>query len=200
MVSLAHKFTPTTRTSRRETPGVYEHLRKYVEPVGKNIELTSITQITDINNQLEQFNNFYASNIIERVIAQIIGATTSGFVTIKGTDDGALHVHEVGGTTLEIKQAAITFAASGDNDVIAAVAGKKLKITDLTWTVADDTDITLKSGTTAITGAMAFGGTDEPRGIVSNFTNPLATAAGEKFVMHSSAAVQVSGLVIYYEE
>jgi hypothetical protein len=82
---------------------------------------------------------------------------------------------------------------------IAAVAGKKISITNIALTVSGETNITLKSGTTAISGAMDFGGTDEPRGMTQGLGEyPLQTTPGEAFVMSSSLAVQVSGYVTYY--
>ncbi|GAG83594.1 unnamed protein product [marine sediment metagenome] len=69
------------------------------------------------------------------------------------------------------------------------------------FTVAGDTNLTLRGGSTNISGAMDFGGTDEPRGMVHHFgCCPLETPTGEAFRIVSSAGVQVSGYVTYFTE
>ena len=96
---------------------------------------------------------------------------------------------------------AITFATAATHEIIAAVAGKKIKIANLMLTVSGETNLTLKSNTTAISGPLDFGGTDEPRGMVQNFGNfPLETVAGEAFNITSSGAVQLSGYATYFTE
>jgi hypothetical protein len=48
--------------------------------------------MTNINQQLEQNAELYVSNIISRVIAQLIGKYGDGFVTLEATSDGKLKV------------------------------------------------------------------------------------------------------------
>jgi len=86
------KFDPATETSRRPTPEKFGHLRSWVTPVVKNIDLTSINDITNINQQLEQIGRLYIDNVISRVIAQLIGKYGNGFVTLEATSDGKLKV------------------------------------------------------------------------------------------------------------
>ncbi len=87
------KYSPRTRTSRRPTPEKFVHLRKWIEPTEQNIALTSIEEITNINQQLELSSKLFISNIISRVIAQLIGAYGDGFVTLQATEDGHLKVN-----------------------------------------------------------------------------------------------------------
>jgi len=194
------KFDPATETSRRPTPEKFEHLRKWISVDEKYIDITNITQLQDINLQLEQTSVLYASNVISRVIAQLLGAYGDGFVTLKGTVDGALKVATMGsGRT--VLQAKIDFATAATHQIVALVAGKKIKICNIMLTVAGDTNLTLISGTTAISGALDFGGTGEPRGMVHAFGDfPLETVAGEAFQITSSGTVQVSGYVTYFTE
>ena len=97
------------------------------------------------------------------------------------------------------KTASINIATAADHTIIAAVSGKKIIITNLLFTAGGDVNITLKDGTTALTGAMDFGGTSEPRGMVSNFGDEaIELTPGNAFVITLSAAVQVSGTVVYY--
>lgn len=215
-------FNPATETSRRPTPEKFAHLRKWVEVEEKNIKLTSIEDITNINEQLLQTAELYISNVISRVIAQVIGECGDGFVTIKGTADGRLKVeadipaggevglaagtNEVGsvmlaGAVQTITSAMIDFSDGADEIVVAGQVGKKIKITSLMFTVGGETDIELFNGDVAITGPMDFGGTNEPRGMVSNHGYvPYELSAGSSFIIKTSAAVQISGYATGYIE
>lgn len=194
------KYNPGTFTSRRPTPEKFDHLRRWVEPVVRDIKITNITEMTNINQQLEQSANLFVSNIISRVIAQLIGKFGDGFVTIEATEEGELKV-DTGAAARKTARVAIDFSTSGDHTIAAGVAGQEINITNIAFTVGGETNLTWKSGTTAISGAMDFGGTDEPRGMKDHLgCCPLKTVAGEAFVLHSSAAVQVSGYVTGYYE
>lgn len=195
-----NKFNPATETSRRPTPEKFAHLRKWLDADEKFIDITSITNLKNINYQLEQTSILYASNVISRVIAQLIGAYGDGFVTLEATIGGFLKVVLMG-TGQTVERAKIDFNTAATHSIITAVAGKKIKIANIMLTVAGETNLTFKTGTTAITGALDFGGTDEPRGMAHNFGDfPLATVAGDAFQITSSGAVQVSGYVTYFTE
>lgn len=192
------KFNPATKTSRRPTPEKFDHLRRWVEPVKRDIRITNITEMTNINEQLEQNAELYVSNIISRVIAQLIGKYGDGFVTLEATADGHLMVQSEREAKI-ITSAKIDFSGSGDNTIVSGQAGKQIKLASLVLTVGGETNLTLKSGATAITGPMDFGGTDEPRGIVDTHGYcALELAVGQNFVINSSVAVQVSGYVTGY--
>lgn len=125
---------------------------------------------------------------------------TAGFATTAKQDTintsvGALVQQET------IKTAVINIATAATHTIVAAVSGKKISIVALVFTVAGEVNVTLQSNATAISGAMDFGGTDEPRGIAQvNGNYPLQTNTGEAFKMTLSAAIQVSGYVTYYED
>jgi hypothetical protein len=194
------KFDPATETSRRPTPETFAHLRRWVTPVEQSIEMTSITEITNINHQLEQVSRFYVSTIIQRVIAQMVAAYEDGFVTLQASADGYLKVL-LAGITQTPFYVEIDFAGAGDTTIKAGVAGQKIRITGLTFTVGGETNITLKDGAVDISGPMDFGGANEPRGMVSNHGNvPLELSTAQAFVVNSSLAVQVSGFVTGYIE
>lgn len=215
-------FDPATLTSRRPTPEKFAHLRKWAEPIVRDIRITNITEMTNINQQLEQNAELYVSNIISRVIAQIIGKYGDGFVTIEGTADGKLKVEaafaagvtvgldagseligkvEIAGTSRTVLQADIAVAGAGHTEVVALVAGKKIKITNMAFTVDAEANVTFESATTAISGAMDFGGTDEPRGMVQHFGDfPMETVAGEAFQILTVGAGKVNGYVTYFTE
>jgi len=193
-------FDPATETSHRPTPEKFAHLREWVEPIKRDIKITNITQMTNINEQLEQNAELYVSNIISRVIAQLIGKYGDGFVTLEATEAGALKVQSER-EAKDITSAKIDFAGGGDSTIVTGQTGKKIKLATVVFTVGGETNITFKAGSTAITGAMDFGGADEPRGIVDTHGYcPYELPAGQSFVINSSAAVQVSGYVTGYIE
>jgi len=218
-------FYPGTNTSKCPMPTTFKHLLKFVTKVEQYIALHSQEEIININNQLDQTTNLIISNIIQRVIAQLIGQTDKGFATIKGTDDGALHVHQVNpltgldvNATLEagdeiigkviISPAAPTLEIAKIDDVdggniltIAGTASKVTKITSIVLVVGGQTNITFTENDTPFTGSMDFGGTDEPRGIViPHGSMPLTLGLANDFKIASSASVQCSGYVVYYKE
>ena len=194
------KYDPATKTSRRPTPEKFAHLRKWIDVDEKFIDITNITQLVDVNVQLEQSAKLYVSNVISRVIAQLIGKYGDGFVTIEGTKDGRLKV-DTRAEPGTILNAVIDFATAATHEIIALVAGQKIKIKNIMLTVAGETNLTFQSDATALSGAMDFGGSDEPRGMVHNLGDaPLETIVNEAFKITSSGAVQVSGYVTYFTE
>lgn len=108
---------------------------------------------------------------------------------------------KIAGTTRTLQKAVIDFAGGGDSSIIGATALVKIHITSLVFTVGGTTNITLITGSTDISGPMDFGGTNEPRGMVANHGEfALQCGTNEAFIINSSAAVQVSGYVIYFKE
>lgn len=91
--------------------------------------------------------------------------------------------------------AAISINAATDNTVIAAPGtGKHLEIFHLTL-IADrgySVDVTLKNGASAISGAMDMQWLDTDFGVA-----PIIISDNTAFVVTLSAAVQVSGMVLY---
>jgi len=194
------KFNPATETSRRPTPEKFEHLRKWIDVEEKFIDITNITQLQDINIQLEQSSKMFVSNVISRVIAQLIGKYGDGFVTLEATADGYLKVEDMSHART-VKSAVIDFATATTHVIVAAVAAKKIRVTNLMFTVAGELNITLLRGSTALSGAMDFGADGEPRGMVQHFgCCPMETAVNEAFRITLSEAIQVSGYVTYFEE
>src|SRR6266704_1455429 len=93
------------------------------------------------------------------------------------------------------KTAAINFAASGDNTVIAAVTGAPITVFGFFFTVAGATNITFKDGSTALSGAVVFTGNGSAMTLQINDEPYFYCAPGDAFVMNNSNAVQVSGTV-----
>jgi len=140
-----------------------------------------------------------------------IGAIEDGEIANHGSSDGGATWYPVkvdtsggaaiGGTSKTILQAKIDINSSGDNEIIAADANNKIKIVFMEFIVNAENDIIYKRGTTALTGAMAYGGTNEPRGSVRNYWPfPLCTGVNENFTINLSTAASVAGLIQYYLE
>ena len=203
MLPLDYPFRVQTGSSRRPTPTIFVHLRKYAAKEENYLILHSQEEITNINQQLDQTTNLQISNIISRVIAQLIGETAYGFATIKGTPDGALHVIQAGdlSKTKIYGTAPIDISSPGDNIIITGTAGTQIKVVFIMFTVAGEVNVKLMSGTTDRSGPMNFGGTDEPRGMVApHGPGPFVCNTAEDFIINLSAAVQVSGYCTYYKE
>jgi len=192
------KFNPATETSKRPTQERFAHLRRWVEPVKRDIKITNIMEMTNINEQLEQNAQLFIDNIISRVIAQLIGKYGDGFVTLEATADGHLIVQNEREANVSVC-VPITFSAAQTQTIVAAVEGVTVNITSLMFTVGGETNLTLSDGVANLTGAMDFGGTDEPRGMVhtAGFL-PLTITTGRAFIINSSNAVQVSGFATGY--
>lgn len=119
MEYLDHPFVVSTGSSRRPTPLTYEHLRKWVDAEEHYVALTSVADLADINTYLEQQATLYVSNVIQQVIAQIVGIYNSDFITIKSTEDGALHVYLADSDlTIDVNSA----IADGDDVALGAIA------------------------------------------------------------------------------
>lgn len=218
-------FDPGTNTSKCPMPTTFEHRLGWVDKIERFLTIHNQQDIVNVNKLLEQTLNLQISNIIQRVIAQVIGETETGFVTIKGTDDGALHVSiqegledlltgiilaagtnligkiQVDGHAYEIKSQAINKTGDQVHDIIAADGSKQHHICSICFTVAGDVTVTLRDETGPLSGAMNFGGTGEPMGMCHNHElAPLPCHAGEKFQITLDAAVLLAGYVTYYSK
>ncbi|MBA7496100.1 hypothetical protein ES702_06698 [subsurface metagenome] len=218
-------FDPATNTCKSPLPEKFEQIIKLVTKEEYCIKIHGQEDLVDINSQLDRTLNLMICNVIQRSISQLIGRTLKGFVTLKGTDAGALHVYLTGsdpatpidvrilagtnligkiqieGSSHEVKRAAIWQNTIASVQVIGLVATKKLCIVNITFTVDAEADISLNSNDVPITGIMDFGGTNEPKGFVANHGNfPLKTVAGEAFKIQSDTTARIAGYVMYYEE
>lgn len=97
------------------------------------------------------------------------------------------------------KFAKIDTASSGDNTIVAAVAGYRIRVLSYVFGVGNTQQVKWKSGaSTDLTGPMPFaqyGGVTVP---VSQF-GQVQTAPGEALVLNLGNAVQVSGHLTYVE-
>lgn len=94
-----------------------------------------------------------------------------------------------------VQQAEISFAASGDNIIVGGLTSKSIKVLQFFLVMAGATNLTLKSGTTALSGALTF--LTDGTFVLDYIQLPITCNAADNFVINSSQAVQVSGMVWY---
>lgn len=102
----------------------------------------------------------------------------------------------------QVQSTPINFAASGDNTLIAAVAGKLITVVGLFLVVAGATNLTFKDGTggTALTGTIPM----LANGAMTLDEKPefdyfQTSNVANNFVLNSSVAVQVSGRIYFVQ-
>jgi hypothetical protein len=148
-----------------------------------------------------------------RTIAKIASAQTLATVTTVGTvttvaavtaitnalptGTNAIGKVNINAGAAALTSAAVTFASSGDNTVVAAVSAKTTKVYRLMIVVAGATSIIFKDGAgTSLTGAMPIAANGS---ITLDFDGePWFTGStNTAFIINSSNAVQVSGIIYY---
>lgn len=117
----------------------------------------------------------------------------SGYIKIAGTTEGAV-------VNREVKYIKIDASTSGDNTIVAAVTGKKIRVLSLFYMVSGVTTVRFESGAsgTALTGQLEH---IAQTGIVLPFNEDgwFETAAGSLLNMELSGAVSVDGALSYVE-
>ena len=102
--------------------------------------------------------------------------------------------------TEDLKSAAISISSSGDNTVIAAQgAGTYIAIDHINFIATTAVNITLKSGSTSLSGAYPF---DTKQALALDNAmcaqkGVITCADNEAFIINLGGAVQVSGFVRY---
>lgn len=104
------------------------------------------------------------------------------------------------GTALTPKFKVIDHAVSGDNEIVALVASKKIRVLSMAFVVAAAVTVRFESGAggTALTGQMQFAA----NGGISLPANPFGwfeTASGVALNMELSGATSVDGMLVYAE-
>lgn len=87
---------------------------------------------------------------------------------------------------------AISESASGDRTIISATTGKSIRISSLYFTIQGASSVTLKAGATSISGAMSI--TEH----AADYPQPLPLPTNTAFIINLSAAVTMTGYVIWY--
>lgn len=99
-----------------------------------------------------------------------------------------------------VKRAVIDHATSGDNEIVAAVARKKIYVLSVSFVCAGTVNVRFESGAggTALTGQMNFVANT---GLAWGYNKAawFETNAGEALNMELSDAVSVDGAITYIE-
>ena len=98
-----------------------------------------------------------------------------------------------------VEIAAIGLSAIGRKTIIQGRPGEEINVSFLMFTVAGEVNITFYDGNKPISGAMDFGGDDEPRGAVMDHSrSPIKISPGKSFGMYASTTQAVNGYCTYY--
>lgn len=101
----------------------------------------------------------------------------------------------------ELQAAAIDLAAAGTQTVIRYSPGNNIFLATIVIIVSGETHITFGFGVFGLSGAMPFGGENEPRGmVISMGESPTPCGQGDFTVTSDGADVTVGGFVSYYSE
>lgn len=101
-------------------------------------------------------------------------------------------------------RAAVSAATAGNNTLVAAASGKRTKVLGLLLVAAGAVNVRLDDGPggTPLTGLISLAA--EGNGFVLPMALPgshwLETSVNTALVLNLSAAVQVSGCIVYYQE
>ena len=96
-----------------------------------------------------------------------------------------------------VRFAKVDVNSLGDNTIIAAVAGKKLRLLGVVLVAAGIVTVKIKSDSTDLTGPMDMAA----NGTLESHTawGLLETSAGEALVLNLSSAAEVAGCLQYQE-
>jgi hypothetical protein len=110
------------------------------------------------------------------------------------------YVRITANTNALIKRAKIDVASSGDNSIVSAVAGKKIRVISLFYLASGTVTAMWYSAAagTALTGGLQH---TAATGVVLNQNEDgwFETVAGEALVLNLSAAISVDGFLSYIE-
>tara|TARA_R110000868_G_scaffold252541_1_gene509242 strand:+ start:860 stop:1174 length:315 start_codon:yes stop_codon:yes gene_type:complete len=97
---------------------------------------------------------------------------------------------------LRTYRVAISAASSGSNELVAAVAGTQIRVTNFALVAVTAVTVQFKSASTALTGVMSMGAT----GVLApgpDLQGHFITASGEALNLSLGGSVQVSGWLTY---
>ena len=94
--------------------------------------------------------------------------------------------------------AAINFASTGDNTLVAGVAGKIISVFKIFFVVSAATNLVFKDGTTALTGAMSMSANGSLT-FAYDSTPWFFASPGNNFVLNQSGLAQISGDIYYIQ-
>lgn len=163
--------------------------------------ITTITNVVHVDDNAGSLTVDNGGTFAVQVSSQPARAATTDTITAKLATD-AIHS---GTTALTPKFAAIAAASAGDNTLVAAVVGKKIRVLSLFVLAASAVNVYF---TSAAGGTVIFGGSTNKITLAANggFVLPFSpvgwfenSAANQALVLNLSGAVAVSGGLVYVE-
>ena len=94
----------------------------------------------------------------------------------------------------------ISDANSGDNTILSAVSGLRIKVYAIHFNVTGTVNMKWLSGSTDLTGDMNFQAREGYTAAVNPPAILLQTAAGEALILNLSGAVAVDGWIAYWAD
>lgn len=146
----------------------------------------------------------YVLLAVRKDVAESLVDSDEEYSALQVDANGALRVIDAAagsvGATGGAKYAVINAATSGDNTLVAAVASKKIRVLSLFLLADAAVDLKFQTGAggTDLTGLI---GLDATAGFVLNYSpvGHFETASGALLNLNLSAAVQISGALVYKE-
>jgi translation initiation factor IF-1 len=198
---------PTVINDSRETVKAIRDLIETVDlkPMEVNLE-NDFTQIEKALGRIEKLIKIEIPTEDGRVKVKLSDADLERIGKSMTFYGGTATAQEE--TLLLIKQqliptelyASINASGSGNNTLVEAVSGRRIKVLDYTFVCSGAVAAKFRSDDTDLTGAMDFvanSGVSSPKGSISQGAI-LATQAGEALNLNLSSAVQVSGHFTYF--
>ncbi len=135
-----------------------------------------------------------------------IGSQEPVDIRVRDNGDGTYALETVTGAvpTAGCVRAAVSVNSAGNNTLVAAASGKRTKVLGLLLVASGAVNVRLDNGPggAPLTGTISLAA--EGNGFVLPVTLPgshwLETSINTALVLNLSAAVQVSGCIVYYQE
>jgi len=181
-----------------------------------SIDLERILLITNVTDNIIIYN--FADPTKGGTVSGNVLTLTYNTTSMSNTDDLQIFYEDIGKvssggdtstiyngiTALTPKFVAISASTSGDNTLVSAVSGKKIRVLALSAVVSAATNIYFTSGAG---GTVIFGGSTNKINIAANSGlvlgfNPVGwfeTASGQALVVNLSAGNSFSGGLVYIE-
>ena len=96
------------------------------------------------------------------------------------------------------QRAVVSFTGTGDQIVVAGVAGKRISVFGLDLSLSTPQTLQLKSGSNALTGAMTMNAWSKP--ILLTAPAYFVTNAGENLVITMGGSATVGGIIWYTQQ
>lgn len=178
------------------------------QPVSVQVDTTPANGIARLEDTAHANNDVGVPILAVRQDTLSSLSSDGNYTNIKTDSVGNLRVSSISGTrtdaifdgvtSLTPKFSKIDVASSGDNAIVAAVGGKKIRVLSYVFVCSGTVNVKWRNGTTDLMGAASFvanTGIAMPYCPVGYFETSVAAALN----LNLSAAVQVSGHITYVE-